>query len=239
MGSDNSPGLSLEIRELRVRYGDAIALAGVDIDVPRHRITALVGHNGSGKSTVVKSIAGVVRGGGSIRFEDENITALGPYERAQAGISIAPQNNQIFPRLTVIENLRVFATVHRLGQDQIDAALDRFPILRQRYKRLAGVLSGGERQMLSVSRALMGSPRLLLVDELSAGLAHGIVREITEFISGEVSAGLTVLCAEPNLASIKDWVHGGYVLQRGHVVGTSDGGEALHELSRKRLGVAM
>ena len=237
MVSETISTTALEARELSVRYGDAIALDAVDIDLPAGRISALVGHNGSGKSTVIKAVAGVVSARGRIRFGGSDISELGAYERSTQGISLAPQTNQVFPRLSIVDNLRVFATSRRLDDAEIDLALDRFPILRARSKRLAGVLSGGERQMLSISRALMGAPSLLLIDELTAGLAHGIIREITDFISGLVDDGLTVLCAEPNLAAIQHWVHGGYVLQRGRVVGTADGGEALHDLSRQRLGI--
>jgi branched-chain amino acid transport system ATP-binding protein len=191
----------LELEGLRVRYGSIEALQGTSLTVREGEIVGLVGHNGVGKSTTMKAVAGVLRpSGGTITWGGK------PLERGsaiRAGIGYVPEDRRIFGALTVMENLRVGATVRR-DRDQVAAdierELDRFPILRERLHQRAGNLSGGQQQMLAIARALLSRPRLLLLDEPTLGLAPIIVDQLFDIVAGLRDEGVTVLLVEQNVA---------------------------------------
>src|SRR4029079_2223231 len=163
-GSGWSPMHSLDIEQLTVHYGRAVAVDGVSVKVPGGAVTCLVGPNGAGKSSIILAAYGAVKANGSVELDGEQIAGSPSVTRARNGLAIVPQGRQLFPRLTVRENLQVYADRLKLPSSAVDGALDRFPILRERARRLAGILSGGEQQMLVVSRALMTEPRAILLD---------------------------------------------------------------------------
>ncbi|MET7398728.1 ATP-binding cassette domain-containing protein [Dactylosporangium sp. NPDC005572] len=228
----------LRLEGLRVRYGHASAVTGLDLVAPGGVVTALVGPNGAGKSSALLAAYGSVPSTGRVLLDGEDVSRLKPAARARAGIAVVPQGRQLFPKLNVADNLQVMAELMRLPRSAVDTAIDRFPILRTRLKSLVGVLSGGEQQMLVVSRALMGSPRVLLLDEMMTGLAPLVVQELLRTVTGLAKEGVAVLMAEPALGAVRGAVSRGYVLVRGEVVAqTEDGGRALDDLYQGRMGV--
>lgn len=231
-------GHELRVEGLSVRYGHATALHGVDVVARGGAVTALVGPNGAGKSSLLLGAYGSVPATGKVYLDGEEVSRLGPAARARAGIAVVPQGRQLFPHLNVADNLRVMAELLRLPPAAVDGALDRFPILRTRLRSLVGVLSGGEQQMLVVSRALMGSPRVLLLDEMMTGLAPLIVRELARTVAALAEEGVAVLLAEPALGALRRVVDRGYVLVRGEIVAQVDGGGAvLDEAYSAAIGV--
>jgi branched-chain amino acid transport system ATP-binding protein len=230
----------LVARDVRVRYGKATALAGVSLSAPGGAVTAVVGPNGAGKSSLLLALYGSVRAAaGVVEVAGADVSALRATDRARAGIALVPQGRQLFPRLTVRENLQLMADLLRLDRGTVDEALDRFPILRQRARNLAGVLSGGEQQMLVVSRSLMGSPRVLLLDEMTTGLAPLVVEQLAETVAGLAGdAGTAVVLAEPSLGAIRRVVDRGVVLVRGEIVAEATGPDALDDAYRTALGVS-
>ncbi len=230
-------GRELRVDGLTVRYGHASALAGVSLSVPAGKVTALVGPNGAGKSSLLLAAYGSVPATGRVLLDREDVSRLRPAARARAGIAIVPQGRQLFPRLNVVDNLQVMAELLRLPRSAVDQALDRFPILRTRRRSLVGVLSGGEQQMLVVSRALMGAPRVLLLDEMMTGLAPLVVQELARTVAGLARQGVAVLLAEPALGAVRSIVDRGYVLVRGEVVAErDDGGRTLEDAYRAAMG---
>jgi branched-chain amino acid transport system ATP-binding protein len=228
----------LRLEGLTVRYGHASAVAGMDVTAPGGVITALVGPNGAGKSSALLAAYGSVASTGRVFLDGEDVSRLKPAARARAGIAVVPQGRQLFPKLNVSDNLQVMAELLRLPRSAVDTAIDRFPILRTRLKSLVGVLSGGEQQMLVVSRALMGSPRVLLLDEMMTGLAPLIVQELLRTVTQLAAEGVAVLMAEPALGAVRSGIDRGYVLVRGAVVATcEDGGRSLDEVYRAKMGV--
>ncbi|GGM54497.1 ABC transporter ATP-binding protein [Dactylosporangium sucinum] len=228
----------LRLEGLRVRYGHASAVTGLDLVAPGGVVTALVGPNGAGKSSALLAAYGSVPSTGRVLLDGEDVSRLKPAARARAGIAVVPQGRQLFPKLNVADNLQVMAELLRLPRSAVDTAIDRFPILRTRLKSLVGVLSGGEQQMLVVSRALMGSPRVLLLDEMMTGLAPLVVQELLRTVTGLAKEGVAVLMAEPALGAVRGGISRGYVLVRGEVVAqTEDGGRALDDLYQGKMGV--
>jgi branched-chain amino acid transport system ATP-binding protein len=229
----------LVARDVSVRYGKATALAGVSLSAPGGVVTSVVGPNGAGKSSLLLALYGSVRAAGAVEVDGADVSGLRATDRARAGIALVPQGRQLFPRLTVRENLQLMADLLKLDRGTVDEALDRFPILRQRARTLAGVLSGGEQQMLVVSRSLMGSPRVLLLDEMTTGLAPLVVEQLAETVASLVrDAGTAVVLAEPSLGAIRRIVDRGVVLVRGEIVATADGPDALDDAYRTALGVS-
>ncbi len=227
----------LEIRGLDLFYGDAQALAGVSLDVPRGEIVAIVGANGAGKSSLIRTIAGIERArAGTIRFAGEDITQLPSHRICDLGIGQVAEGRQIFPSLTVRENLEMGALIpraRRTASDSLDEVLALFPRLAERRAQLAGTLSGGEQQMLAIGRCLMGQPELIMFDEPSLGLAPTIVQEVFRTIRALHAKGLTILLVEQNVAvSLKISQHA-YVLENGQIV-TSGSGDALLRDDRVR-----
>lgn len=212
----------LELRNVDTFYGNIQALRSVNLTINQGEIVTLIGANGAGKSTTLMTICGVnpLRNG-EILFEGQPLHNLPPHEIVKRGISQVPEGRLIFPDLTVQENLDLGAFLRRdqaaIRQD-MDYVFDLFPILAERRKQTGGTLSGGEQQMLAISRALMGRPRLLLLDEPSLGLAPIIIRQIFEIITKVNKDGTTVFLVEQNANQALRIAHRGYVMENGRIV---------------------
>ena len=211
----------LRVRDLEAHYGRIRALKDVSLEVPAGSVVALLGANGAGKTTTLRAISGLLRPTrGAVEFDGRRIDRLSAEQRVRAGIAHVPEGRQVFPELTVRENLRLGAYTRR-DRDGIAADLQRvygyFPILRERSGQLAGTLSGGEQQMLAIGRALMAKPRLLLLDEPSLGLAPLLVKQIFAIIAEIRAAGTTVLLVEQNVHMALVVADYGYVLETGRV----------------------
>ena len=216
----------LEVSALKVRYGEVAAVKGIDLSVPAGSIVVLLGANGAGKSSTLNAIVGLIPSTGSITFEGQSIAGAPAESIVKRGVSLTPEGRRVFPGLTVADNLHLGGAAHASGTElaaRVEAELDRFPILRERYRQRAGLLSGGEQQMLAIARALMSAPRLLFLDEPSLGLAPLIVDQVFDLISQLNEKGLTVLLVEQNAERALEIADYGYVLQSGNVVlqGTS------------------
>ncbi|WP_435129110.1 ABC transporter ATP-binding protein [Halobaculum sp. D14] len=218
----------LEVRGLDAGYGDLQILSDVDLDVAAEEYVTIVGPNGAGKSTVMKSVFGLTTYmDGSIEFDDEEIHGLRPEEIIHLGVGYVPQNENVFESLTVRENLEMGAYIlDEVPEDQIRAVYDRFPILEERSDQRAGTMSGGQRQMLAMGRALMLDPDLLLLDEPSAGLAPDLVEEMFDRIDRINDDGTAVLMVEQNAKEALRRCDRGYVLVNGENAYV-DSGEAL------------
>ena len=219
----------LEVRDLEAGYGPIRALDHVSLDVEDGELVALIGANGAGKTTLLMAISGVVPSrGGSIRFAGSPLTTVKPHEVMRLGIGHAPEGRRIFPRLTVRENLELggFTQTDRakLSRD-IDEVCGLFPVLGERMDQLGGTLSGGEQQMLAIARALVGHPRLLLLDEPSLGLAPLVVAKVFEVIASLSARGISVLLVEQNARAALKLAHRGYVLETGRITLTGSGAE--------------
>jgi branched-chain amino acid transport system ATP-binding protein len=225
----------LQVDGVRVAYGGIEALRGVSFDVDEGEIVTLLGANGAGKTTTLRTISGLLRPReGTISFEGKRIDATAPHLMVKLGIGHVPEGRRIFPRMSVRENLTMGA-YHR--SDDASGDMDRvftlFPVLRDRAGQDGGTLSGGEQQMLAIGRALMGRPRLLLLDEPSMGLAPMIVTRIFDIIREINEQGTTVLLVEQNAAQALRLANRGYVLETGEVV-MSDQADALLKNARVR-----
>ncbi|WP_416841091.1 ABC transporter ATP-binding protein [Haloferax sp. DFSO52] len=207
----------LRVRNLDAGYGDLQILTDVDMDVYDGEYVTIVGPNGAGKSTTMKSVFGLTAHmGGTIQFKDEDITGSRPEDIIHVGIGYVPQNDNIFPALTVEENLEMGAYIlDEVPQDAIRAVYDRFPILEERKDQKAGTMSGGQQQMLAMGRALMLDPDLLLLDEPSAGLAPDLVQEMFDKIDEINEAGTAILMVEQNAKEALRRCDRGYVLANG------------------------
>ena len=219
----------LEVRDLTAGYGPIRALDGVSLEVHDGELVAIIGANGAGKTTLLMAISGVVTPrGGSIRFAGRPLAGLAPHQVMRAGICQAPEGRRIFPRLTVRENLELggFAQPDRarLAHD-IAEACGLFPVLGDRLGQLGGTLSGGEQQMLAIARALVGRPRLLLLDEPSLGLAPLVVAKVFEVIAALAARGIAVVLVEQNARAALRLAARGYVLETGRVTLTGSGAD--------------
>jgi branched-chain amino acid transport system ATP-binding protein len=221
----------LEVSDIRTFYGNIAALKGVSLEVNEGEIVTLIGSNGAGKSTTLRSIAGLTPPReGSIRFDGEEIGETPPQEVVRKGVALAPEGRHIFPRMTVRENLELGAYLRRDERitDDLDRVYDLFPRLKEREKQTAGTMSGGEQQMLAIGRALMADPKLLLLDEPSMGLAPILVERIYETIEQINRQGTTILLVEQNANYALEVSSRGYVLETG-AVAITDRSEALRE----------
>ncbi len=218
----------LEVRDLDAGYGDLQILDGVDLTVDDSEYVTIVGPNGAGKSTVMKSVFGLTNYmGGSVSFDDEEISGLRPEEIIRTGIGYVPQNDNVFSSLSVIENLEMGAYIlDSVPQDRLDRVFDRFPILDKRRQQKAGTMSGGQQQMLAMGRALMLDPDLLLLDEPSAGLAPDLVDDMFDRIDTINDDGTAILMVEQNAKEALRRCDRGYVLVQGQNR-YEDSGEAL------------
>jgi branched-chain amino acid transport system ATP-binding protein len=212
----------LDIADLHVYYGAIHALKGVSLSVGQGEIVTLIGANGAGKSTTLRAISGLIPAReGTIAFEGTDLRRLRAHQIVVHGVGHSPEGRRVFPNLTVAENLDLGAYTRRDRpgiQKDLTEVLDLFPRLRERLKQQAGTLSGGEQQMLAIGRALMGRPRLLLLDEPSLGLAPFLVKEIFRIVQEINRRGTTVLLVEQNAHMALDVAHRGYVLETGAIV---------------------
>ena len=218
----------LEIRSLVVSYGGIEAVKGIDLNVEQGKIVTLIGSNGAGKSTTLKTIAGLVKPkSGTITFNGEPLLGKSTDQIVSRGVTLVPEGRRVFPNLTVEENLRIGAYLRKESiRDDLARVYDLFPRLREREWQLAGTLSGGEQQMLAVGRALMAKPQLVMMDEPSLGLAPIVVRGIFDIIREINARGITVLLIEQNANMALKIADQAYVMQTG-VITLSGSGSAL------------
>ncbi len=223
--------LALRTEGLTARYGEAAVLHGIDIDIRPCRITAVVGANGAGKTSLMKALAGVLPvSDGRILCDGRDIAAVPPHERVAGGIVLVPEGRLIFPDMTVRENLAVGAIsppARPLRDRTMADVFDLFPRLRERSGQLGGTLSGGEQQMLALGRGLMARPKLLLLDEPTLGLAPAVAKQIFQVIPGLVDRGLTVVLAEQDVSRTLRIADRAIVLQHGLVTAEGTGEEIL------------
>ena len=219
----------LKIDGLKVNYGGIEAVKGISFQVPERRIVTLIGANGAGKSTTLRTIAGLVKpAGGRIHLQGEDITSLSPDRIVSRGITLVPEGRRVFPELTAVENLKIGAYLRRdsLNED-LKWVYDLFPRLKERSWQAAGTLSGGEQQMLAVGRALMSRPKIMMMDEPSLGLAPIVVRGIFDIIKEINKQGVTILLVEQNANMALKPADLGYVLETGRITLSGSGQELL------------
>lgn len=228
----------LEIRDLKVSYGGIEAVKGISFDVPEGEIVTLIGANGAGKSSTLRTISNVVSAklGGSIKLHGEELLGVQANEIVKKGVTMVPEGRKIFPDLTVLENLKIGAYL-RNDKDGIQKDLEwvytLFPRLKERTWQLGGTLSGGEQQMLAVGRGLMSRPKVLMMDEPSLGLAPIVVQGIFDIIKTVNEAGVTILLVEQNANMALKAAHHAYVLETGNITKYGTGAELLADESIK------
>jgi branched-chain amino acid transport system ATP-binding protein len=215
----------LEVEDIRTFYGAIEALKGVSLTVQEGEVVTLIGSNGAGKSTTLRSISGLTPpSAGTVRFDGDEVTRTPAAEIVARGITLAPEGRHVFPRMTVRENLELGAHLRRrdgLGED-LERVFSLFPRLEERQRQKAGMMSGGEQQMLAIGRALMGRPRLLMLDEPSMGLAPILVERIYETIREINRGGVAILLVEQNANFALDIARRGYVLETGQIAIADD-----------------
>ncbi|WP_394782109.1 ABC transporter ATP-binding protein [Undibacterium sp.] len=233
----------LQVRNLKVSYDGVLALSKVDIDVPKGKIVALVGGNGNGKSTTLRAVAGLnAADDGQITFDGQRIEKVHASKRVGLGLSLVPEGRRIFARLTVERNLQLGAYTRQDKQEveeSIDTMYTLFPILKERRHQEAGLMSGGEQQMLAIGRGLMAKPKLLLLDEPSWGIAPKFVTKVLDTIQLVNQQGVSVLLVEQNLHKALAIADHGYVIQTGRIVMEGSGQELLgnEDVRKAYLGV--
>ena len=225
----------LEIRGLDAGYGDFQALFGVDVSVTEGQTLAVIGANGAGKTTLLRAIAGIVPArAGTIEFAGADLTAIPAHRRAGAGVALVPEGRALFPSLTVRENLEIGAYARRPGPWTVGRVLDTFPLLERLLARPSNVLSGGEQQAVAIGRALMANPRLVLLDEVSLGLAPIVVKQLYAALPAIAAAGTTTLVVEQDIGQATAVADRVVCLLEGHV--SLEGAPA--ELSREQIAAA-
>ena len=210
----------LEVRNLQVNYGPIQAVKGIDLDVEKGTLVALLGANGAGKTTTLRAITGMVKAYGSVHLGETEILGQRGYKTARMGVNMSPEGRLIFAGLTVEENLKAGAYCIKSAkqyQKNMDRVQELFPILRERRRQQAGTLSGGEQQMLAIGRALMADPEILLLDEPSLGLAPLIIQDIFKILQAIRSEGTTILMVEQNALATLKIADYGYVLELGKI----------------------
>jgi branched-chain amino acid transport system ATP-binding protein len=222
----------LNLTQIDVCYGNIQALWEVSLEVGERELIAIVGSNGAGKSTVLRTISGLIKPGkGSIHFGSTRIDRLSPDEVVRLGISMVPEGRELFPRMSVRENLELGAAyverAYGQGAQSLDWVYQLFPVLRERSGQLAGTLSGGEQQMLAIGRALMSRPKLLMLDEPSLGLAPFLVAGVFRTVLQINQDGVTVLLVEQNVRRTLNMAHRAYVLENGRMVMEGPGRELI------------
>ena len=225
----------LDINDLSVYYDKVQVLWDVSFGIEEGEVVTLLGSNGAGKSTTVKTIQGLLKSKtGSIRFEDKHIEGLPAYKVVNEGIALVPEGREIFPKMSVLENLVLGAYVPRarakdLREQNLEWVLKLFPKLEERKKQLAGTMSGGEQQMLAIARALMSKPKLLMLDEPSLGLAPVIVLQVFDIIKKLNEEGVTILLVEQNIHHALEISDRAYVLEKGRIILQGKGSELLDD----------
>ncbi len=221
----------LKIDNLKVNYGGIEAVKGISFEVPDNNIVTLIGANGAGKSTTLRTIAGIVKAGsGSITYDNADMLQKKTHEIVEAGITLVPEGRRVFPDLTVLENIKIGAYLRKDDlSDDIARVYDLFPRLKERHWQLAGTLSGGEQQMLAVARALMAKPKLIMMDEPSLGLAPIVVQGIFDIIKEIHKQGVTILLIEQNANMALKTADLAYVLETGRITMSGTGKELLSD----------
>ncbi len=227
----------LRIDDLKVSYGGIEAVKGISLTVPEGKIVTLIGANGAGKSTILKTVAGLLTSRtGSVEFLDQKLGAIPPHKVVPLGLALVPEGRQVFLQMTVEENLEMGAFTR--PNSEIEASIadvyQRFPRLKERRKQIAGTLSGGEQQMLAMGRALMSKPKLLMLDEPSMGLAPILVDQIFDIIKELHSHGTTILLVEQNAQMALSVADRGYVLETGKIVTSGTGAQLLQDEAVKK-----
>ena len=225
----------LKVNNLKVNFGGIEAVKGISFEVKEGEIVTLIGSNGAGKSTTLRTISGIVKPtSGSIEFEGVDITKINSSDIVKMGITLCPEGRRVFPDMTVLENIKIGAY---LRSDDLTNDIERcyklFPILRERKKQLAGTLSGGEQQMLAVARSLMSRPKIMMLDEPSLGLAPLVVQDIFKIIQEINSEGVTILLIEQNANMALRIANKAYVLETGKITMEGTGRELLDNESIK------
>jgi branched-chain amino acid transport system ATP-binding protein len=221
----------LAIDNVNVSYGKAEAVRNASLDVERGRIVSVIGPNGAGKTSLLTAAIGLVPSTGRIRYDGEDISRLDTEARIERGFCLVPEKRELFAEMSVTDNLRLGAFTRRVGiaaiQRSMDDVFDRFPRLGERRTQNAATLSGGERQMLALGRALMAQPRLLMLDEPSLGLAPLMTREIFRIIASLREAGVSILLVEQNARAALETADFGYVMETGEIVHAGPAGELI------------
>jgi len=220
----------LEVRGLTTSYGSIAALRDVSVSVGAGEVVGLIGPNGAGKTTLLGSIAGLLRPeSGTVHFEGSDVTGASPERMLRSGLALVPEHRRIFTDMTVEENLKIGGVVRSSGQrsTSLDEMVDLFPVLQTKWTTAAGFLSGGEAQQLAIARALMSSPKLLMMDEPSLGLAPILVDAVFDLIDRLRSEGRTILVVEQNATRMLQTADRAYVLRSGEVVASGAGSELL------------
>jgi len=230
----------LTVKDIHVYYGPIHAIKGVSFEVNDGEIVALIGANGAGKSTILKTVSGLLHPKtGSIEFNGEDITKVEPHKIVKKGLAHVPEGRRIFLRMTVMENLEMGAfTQKSVREEDLERIFERFPRLKERRKQIAGTLSGGEQQMLAIGRALMSHPKLLMLDEPSMGLAPILVEQIFEIIKELNDSGTTILLVEQNAGMALEIADRAYVLETGNITLSGTGAELMcsEEVRKAYLG---
>ena len=211
----------LQIQDLTVRYGGITAVDGITMDIKEHETVALIGANGAGKTTTLHAVSGLLKAaGGSIVFDGTDITKIPAEQIVSRGVIQVPEGRQVFAKLTIEENLRLGAYLQKDKakiKENYEKAMTLFPILRERRKQAAGTLSGGEQQMLAIGRALMGNPRLLLLDEPSMGLSPLMTQQVFDVLSELKAGGMTILLVEQNAYEALTLSDRAYIMESGNI----------------------
>lgn len=232
----------LNIENLEVFYGSIHALKGISFSVNRGEVVSLIGANGAGKTTTLRAISGIVQTKGLVQLHGEDLAKVPVYKRVQLGLAQSPEGRGVFPQMSVLENLEMGAYSRsdkaQIKQD-LEMCYDLFPRLKERRSQMAGTLSGGEQQMLAISRALMAKPQMLLLDEPSLGLAPLIVAQIFEIVKKLNNEGMTILLVEQNARMALKISHRAYVLETGRIVLADSAANLLNndEVRKSYLGV--
>ena len=229
----------LEIKDLKVAYGKIQAVKGISLHINAGEIVTLVGANGAGKTTLLKTISGILKpSAGVINFEGKDIQSIAPHNRVLEGLCQAPEGRGIFPGMTVLENLEMGKYARKNWKSELEEDLDRiytlFPRLKERQSQAGGTLSGGEQQMLSIGRALMSRPRLLLLDEPSMGLAPKFIQQIFNIIREIQTQGVSILLVEQNAAQALSCANRAYILETGNIVKEGAGKDLLNDDAIKK-----
>ena len=229
----------LEIKDIKVSYGKIEAIKGISLSVKQGEIVTLVGANGAGKTTLLKTISGILKpSAGVINFEGQDIQSIAPHNRVLEGLCQAPEGRGIFPGMTVLENLEMGKYSRPEWKKELQEDLDRvytlFPRLKERQSQAGGTLSGGEQQMLSIGRALMARPRLLLLDEPSMGLAPMFIQQIFKIIREIQTQGVSILLVEQNAAQALSCANRAYIMETGNIVKEGSGKELLNDEAIKK-----
>lgn len=227
----------LKVEDINVYYGSIHAIKGISFEVNEGEIVTLIGANGAGKSTTLNTISGLLKSKtGSIELEGESLLGVPAHKIVKRGMALCPEGRRVFLQMSVQENLEMGAFTRQKSEiaDSIANVYERFPRLKERYRQVAGTLSGGEQQMLAMGRALMSKPKILMLDEPSMGLAPILVEQIFEIIEELNKAGTTILLVEQNAQVALSIADRGYVLETGRIVGTGTGEELLKDDSVRK-----